>query len=87
MACDTCSRYKRSMTCDDWDSTLDDLLADMDAGVVRHISGDCTLEETKDHIYNETRFSVIHNFRCACGTRIEWGVCIRGTPLLRLHPD
>lgn len=75
------------MTYENWDSILDELIADTENNTLTYIGGDCHLSETKEHIINETRFAVIQNFKCKCGTRIEWGVCIRGTPLLRLHKE
>lgn len=73
------------MTYKNWDRILDELVSDIDSKKLSYLEGDCPLEETKAHIINETKYAVRQNFRCHCGTRIEWGVCIRGTPILRLH--
>lgn len=64
---------------------FDQLMQELRAKNVSYLKGDCPLDDTIDHISNETRFAIIQNFLCTCGTRIEWGVCIRGEPLLRLH--
>ncbi|QIF01286.1 hypothetical protein [Roseimicrobium sp. ORNL1] len=72
------------MTDSNWEWIFDQLLHDLREQRVSHLDGDCSLEETIGHIYNETRFSVIQNFLCTCGTSIKWGVCIRGAPILRL---
>jgi len=73
------------MTCENWQPIFEDLVRGTKEGHFDYLEGDCPLEDTVDHICNETRFSVIQNFRCECGSRVEWGVCIRGTPLLKVH--
>lgn len=73
------------MTYENWSIVFDELVKETEEGAFEYIEGDCPLQETKEHITNETRFAIIQNFRCECGNRIEWGVCIRGTPILRIH--
>ena len=85
MPCDICSKFDKRMTHSNWSLVFDQLLYGLRGENVSYLNGDCPLDETIDHISNETRFAIIQNFLCACGVRIEWGVCIRGTPLLRLH--
>lgn len=85
MPCDICGKYDKQMTHTNWSLIFDQLLSDLREKRVSHLDGDCPLEETINHISNETKFAIIQNFLCTCGTRIEWGVCIRGEPLLRLH--
>lgn len=85
MPCEICRKFDKPMTYSNWSQVFDRLLQDLRANNLIYLDGDCPLHETIDHISNETRFAIIQNFLCACGTRIEWGVCIRGTPLLRLH--
>jgi hypothetical protein len=87
MSCETCDNYRRPMTYENWDRILDALAADSESGLVTYQGGDCPLDETKGHITDETMFAIIHQFRCGCGTRVEWGVCIRGAPLLRVHEE
>jgi hypothetical protein len=87
MSCETCEHYRRPMTFENRARIFDALVADSESASVTYLGGDCPLDETKRHIADETMFAIIHHFRCGCGTRIEWGVCIRGAPLLRVHEE
>ena len=87
MPCGNCDKFKGPMTHENWAEVLDELVSGTKSNALTYLGGTSPLDETKDHIRTETRYSVIQNFRCSCGTRIEWGVCIRGTPMLRLHND
>ncbi len=75
------------MTHENWENIIDNLHQLVIDSKLKHLNGDCSLKDTKKHIRDETMFSVIHNFRCSCGNRIEWGICIRGTPILQLHAN
>lgn len=86
MSCEICRRFDKRMTDENWSAIFDELVQEVGGGTMTYLGGDCPLDETKRHIMNETKFAIIHNFGCECGTRVEWGVCIRGKPLLRLHP-
>ncbi len=85
MSCKNCKTFKRQITHENWCAIFNELLLATSKGPLVYLSGDCPLSETKEHISNETKYFVRQNFMCTCGSRIEWGVCIRGTPFLRVR--
>lgn len=85
MPCEICRNYDKEITHSNWELIFDQLLDDLREKSVSYLDGDCPLEETIGHISRETRYAIVQNFLCTCGTRIKWGVCIRGAPILRLH--
>lgn len=51
-------------------------------GKIEIIMADCPLSETKEVLYSERHYTVLHFFMCMnCKTHHRIGACIRGTPL------
>jgi hypothetical protein len=80
--CITCDKYTAEMTVGNCLDIFYDLKRDVESGNIVHLLGDCPLGDVDRHIRDETMFIVTQDFRCSCGRKIRWGVCVRGAPML-----
>ncbi|WP_321384309.1 hypothetical protein [uncultured Enterococcus sp.] len=58
--------------------------AEIAAGNLVYLDGNCPLEESEAVLQAETQYTVTHYFRCEkCGQLLLLGFCIRGKPFFK----